>query len=115
MKRPAAALMRCSRRLQCLMFALGILISADAHIVTAVADSQEVVEATCGTGLPVLTRDLKTFAIASLDPIPSPSSPPTSMLLQPHAPPPSALDQPFLRAKHCHRDKLHPFVLVFLF
>jgi hypothetical protein len=115
MKRPATALVRFSRGAQCLLLVLGILVIADAHIVTAAAGDHAIVEATCGAGLPVFTQGMKALAIASMEPIPSALGTLDTILPYVNVYPPYSLEEHSLPTGNCHQDKLYHLVHVFLF
>ena len=71
MKRLVTTPVRLSRSIRYVLLMLGVLVMADAHIVTALAGGHVVVESTCGAGLPTLTRDASPSVLQSLEPTPS--------------------------------------------
>lgn len=105
---------RCSMSLRYFMLVLGLLVIADAHIATAFAGDQAIVEPTCGASLPTLQRDA-TPSIHSLELMPSTLSQIASTLLHVQALSPSTFEQSLLPNGNWHQDQLQDFVHVFLF
>lgn len=98
-----------------LMLVLGVLVIADAHIVTAIAQGRAVVEPTCGTGAPVLQRGTESIAIGSMESWPSPSSHIDPTVLDAKRCMASILEVLSVPTGNPHQHKLHAFVHVFRF
>jgi hypothetical protein len=94
---------------------LSLLIIADAHIVTALAGDQAIVEPTCGARLPTLTRDANPSALQSVEPRPSPVSQSPSPLLDGLVLASSPLEPSLFPNGSWYQDQLHALVHVFLF
>ena len=106
---------RCAMSLRYVMFVLALLISADAHIATAFAGNQAIVEPTCGARLPTLKRDASPSVIHNSEPRPSTVSHSPSPLLHEPVLALSTLEKWFFPNGNWHQDQLHAFVHVFLF
>ena len=100
---------------RCFMIVLALLSIADAHLASAFAGNQAIVEPTCGALLPTLKRDANPSGLQSMEPRPSPVSQSPSTL--PHAPAlaSATLEQSVSPNSSWHQDQLHDFVHVFLF
>jgi hypothetical protein len=97
------------------MIVLGLLVIADAHIVTALAGEHAIVEPTCGARLPTLTRDVSPLIPQGLEPRPSPVSQSPSPLLPVQVLSPSTFEPSRLPNGNWPQDSLHALVHVFLF
>ena len=106
---------RCAMSLRYVMFVLALLISADAHIATAFAGNQAIVEPTCGARLPTLKRDASPSVLHSLEPMSSTLNHSPSPLLQGPVLASSTLEKSFSPNGNWHQDQLYDFVHVFLF
>jgi hypothetical protein len=115
MRRFGMTPVRFSKGMQGLILVLSFLALTDAHIVTAAAGGQEIVEATCGAALPVLKHDMSTLASASLEPTLSVLHNLESFLPPATIYPHSSLARHVVLSGHTMQDKLHHFVHVFLF
>lgn len=115
MKRPVTTPVRFSRSIGYLLLVLGVLVIADAHIVTAFAGDHAIVEPTCGASLPTLTRDASPSVLQRLEPTFSTISQSPSPLLHGPVRASSTLEPSFFPNGNCHQDPLHALVHVFLF
>ena len=100
---------------RCFMIVLGLLVIADAHIATAFAGDQAILEPTCGANLPTLKRDASPSVLHRLEPRPSTLSHSPPPLLHVQALSPSPFEKSFSPNGSWRQDQLHDFVHVFLF
>jgi hypothetical protein len=95
------------------MIVLALLIIADAHIATAFAGNQAIVEPTCVASLPTLKRDASPSVLQSLEPMPSTLSHTRQSCDTSRFPPPPSNNHVYLMKRH--QDQLYDLVHVFLF
>lgn len=115
MKRPVTTPARFSRSIGYLLLMLGVLVIADAHIITALAGDHAIVEPTCGASLPTLKRDASPSVLQSVESKPLTVSYTASTLPPVQVLSPSPVEQSVSLNGNCHQNPLHALVHVFLF